>query len=241
MASSYLVSVPKLKGRENYEEWAFAAENFLILEGLSKSIEETVDTREATTSTPEQAAEDAKARAKLILTIDPKLYVHIRGSKNTRELWMTLKKMFDDSGFSRRISLLRHLISTRLVNCDSMGSYVTQVVETAQRLRGTGFNIDDEWIGSLLLAGLPDKFMPMIMAIEHSGIAITSDSIKTKLLDMEGDEVDSAGNAFYFKNKGAHYKPSTYPKKTGSAGGSHVSKSDSNARREIQCYKCKQN
>ena len=34
MASNYVVSVPKLKGRENYSEWCFAAENFLVLEGM---------------------------------------------------------------------------------------------------------------------------------------------------------------------------------------------------------------
>lgn len=66
-----------------------------------------------------------------------------------------------------------------------MTSYVTQIIDTAQKLSGTGFEINDQWTGSLLLAGLPDRFSPMIMAIEHSGILITADSIKTKLLDME--------------------------------------------------------
>ncbi|GBP23596.1 hypothetical protein EVAR_80212_1 [Eumeta japonica] len=36
-----------------------------------------------------------------------------------------------------------------------------------------------------LEAGLPEKFSPMIMAIEHSGIQVTTDAIKSKLLDME--------------------------------------------------------
>ena len=57
--------------------------------------------------------------------------------------------------------------------------------ENGQKLCGTGFNIDNKWIGSLLIAGLHDKFSPMIMAIEHWGITITMDSIKNKLLDME--------------------------------------------------------
>lgn len=33
-SSNYLISVPKLKGRENFSEWCFAAENFLVLEGM---------------------------------------------------------------------------------------------------------------------------------------------------------------------------------------------------------------
>lgn len=107
MSSNYIVSVPKLKGRENYSEWAFAAENFLILEGTFDYIKG---------SKPEEAAADAKTKAKLILTIDSSLYVHIKYSKDTKELWEKLKHLFDDSGFTRRIILLRTLISIRLEN-----------------------------------------------------------------------------------------------------------------------------
>lgn len=183
--SSYIASVPKLKGRENYDDWAFAVENFLILDGLQKCLD----------GTEEDTNKCAQARAKLILTIDASLYVHIKQTTKPKELLEKLQSMFSDSGFTRKISLLRLLISTRLEDCDNMASYVNQVVETSQRLRNTGFNIDDEWIGSLLLAGLPEKYAPMIMAIEHSGIAITADAIKTKLLDMEV-EVDKVGSAF---------------------------------------------
>ncbi|XP_072933025.1 uncharacterized protein [Epargyreus clarus] len=179
-SGSYLVNVPKLKGRENYDDWAFAARNFLILEGIDIDAI-PVDLSES---------EDRKAKAKLIMTIDPKLYVHIKNETKVKNLWQKLQKLFDDSGFTRKINLLRSLISIRLDNCESMTSYVSQIVETAQRLKGTGFEINEEWIGSLLLAGLPEKFAPMIMAIEHSGIAINSDVIKTKLLDMSSEVGD---------------------------------------------------
>lgn len=201
---NYVMNVPKLRGRENYSEWVFAAENFLILEGTQKFITRKPET------TGTEAADDEKARAKLILTIDASLYVHVKGVKTTFELWNTLKNLFDDSGFTRRITLLRNLISIRLENSTSMTEYVTKMVENGQKLSGTGFAISDEWIGSLLLAGLPEKYSPMIMAIEHSGIPITTDAIKTKLLDMEEknsnltrNETESAfaGTSSYHHNK----------------------------------------
>lgn len=43
MAANYVVNVPKLRGRENYDEWVFAAENFLILEGMMKCIKPEMD------------------------------------------------------------------------------------------------------------------------------------------------------------------------------------------------------
>lgn len=244
MTSSLLSNVPKLKGRENYDDWAFAVQNLLVLEDTDKYLKQ-----EAVTTDAAQSVADARGRAKLILTIDASLFVHIKETKTTKELWTKLKSLFDDSGFSRRITLLRHLINIRLEKCESMTSYVTQIVETSQRLNGTGFKINDDWVGSLLLAGLPDKFMPMIMAIEHSGVQISADSIKTKLLDMEnGDSIEVNGN-----DNAAFISRSWQKKKLGKVG--NISKhggptpniyapntSDSNDRtnKTITCFKCKQ-
>lgn len=244
MTSSLLSNVPKLKGRENYDDWAFAVQNLLVLEDTDKYLKQ-----EAVPTDAAQSVADARARAKLILTIDASLFVHIKETKTTKELWTKLKSLFDDSGFSRRITLLRHLINIRLEKCESMTSYVTQIVETSQRLNGTGFKINDDWVGSLLLAGLPDKFMPMIMAIEHSGVQISADSIKTKLLDMEnGDSIEVNEN-----DNAAFISRSWQKKKLGKVG--NISKhggptpniyapdtSDSNDRtnKTITCFKCKQ-
>lgn len=229
MTTNYIVSVPKLKGRENYSEWAFAAENFLVLEGMSDFIKsETIPAEIG-------AAGDAKTRAKLILTIDSSLYVHIKNVQTTHELWKKLKNLFDDSGFTRRISLLRSLISIRLESSASMTSYVTQIIETSQKLSGTGFNINDEWVASLLLAGLTEKYSPMIMAIEHCGIPLTADAIKTKLLDME--ESGNSGDSSAPSSSGAFasFKKNRNAGNTAIKDNAQMSKSKPKV---ITCYKC---
>lgn len=233
MTSNYIANVPKLKGRENYDDWCFAAQNVLVLEGMASAIEKQLP---ADTSTAAEKAEDAKAKAKLILTIDPSLYVHIKHATTTYELWNTLKKMFDDSGYSRKICLLRKLINIRLDSCDSMTQYVTQIVETGQRLQGTGFKLTDEWIGALMLAGLPEMYAPMIMAIEHSGIEVSADVIKTKLMDMCA-EVGNSGSENAFLAKG------TQRFKNGNTGGSHHRQSNETSNQNvkiIKCFNCKQ-
>lgn len=228
MAGSYIVNVPKLKGRENYDEWAFAAENFLMLEGVDIHKQESTDAI---------TADDKKAKAKLIMTIDSSIYVHIKNEQTVQGVWKRLKCLYDDSGFTRRISLLRQLISIRLEDCESMGTYVTQMVDTAQKLKGTGFQITDEWIGSLLLAGLRERFAPMIMAIEHSGMVISTDIIKSKLLDMSS-EVDSNGtnNAFLSKVRYGSKKANIADTQKTKMASSKSVKSV----KAIRCYKCKQ-
>ena len=238
MAVNYLNNVPKLIGREYFDEWSFAVENVFILEGLSKCLDDT----------EKDTILVAKAKAKLILTLDPSLFVHIKNAGTAKEVWTKLKQLYDDSGFTRKIGLLRNLISLRLENCDSMESYVNQVVDTSQKLRRTGFNIDENWIGSLLLAGLPEKFAPMIMAVEHSGIDITTDSIKTKLLDMQEDVARSSNGAFYARSKQQYSKNwkdgGSGTTKTKVSNTKNVNKENnddkSSEKSKIICYKCKQ-
>nr|CAI5853257.1 unnamed protein product [Callosobruchus analis] len=179
---NYLGSVQKLVGRENFDEWCSALENIFVLEGLAKCLD----------GTERDSVLVAKAKAKLILTIDPSLYLHIKDVGTCKEVWEKLCKLYQDTGFTRKIGLLRNLISLRLETCTSMENYIGQVIETSQKLIKTGFSIDGEWVGSLLLAGLPERYAPMLMAIEHAAIWISADSIKSKLLDMEVDGTNAA-------------------------------------------------
>ncbi|KAG5878055.1 hypothetical protein JTB14_021208 [Gonioctena quinquepunctata] len=110
-----------------------------------------------------------------------------------------------------------------------MEVYVTQIIETSRKLNRAGFKISEEWVGSLLLASSPEKFAPMIMAIELSGIEVTSDKMKSKLPDMETDgNTGKAGSAF--ANKG-------YFKKPGDGSTRMKKKKD---RSKLMCYRCEQ-
>lgn len=76
------------------------------------------------------------------------------------------------------------------------------------------------------------------MAIEHSGMSITTDAIKSKLLDMEPEhkEVDGAFAAF---QKYQHKKNGKSMVK-GNHDGGQMSKSNVTVNKQIKCYKCKQ-
>lgn len=50
------------------------------------------------------------------------------------------------------------------------------------RIERAGLKIADEIIASLMLAGLPDDYRSMVMAIENSTEKLTSDMVKTRLL-----------------------------------------------------------
>ncbi|KAG5881714.1 hypothetical protein JTB14_020635 [Gonioctena quinquepunctata] len=98
MAVNYLTSVPKLLGRQNFDEWSFAVENVLVLEGLNKCID----------GSEEDTTLIANAKAELVLTIDPTLCPHVEDATTAQEVWTKLKNIYDDSGFTRKIDLFEN-------------------------------------------------------------------------------------------------------------------------------------
>lgn len=170
------VPIERLLGRENYATWKVAVNAFLDLDDLWDNVVELND------GIPAEPDKDRKARNKLKLSIDPSCYTHIQNASTAAEIWKALADAFEDSGLTRRCGLLRKLIMTTYKMCGSMEKYVSEVVNTAHQLNNTGLRVDEEWVGMILLCGLPESYRPMIMALENSGMKITGDAIKTKLL-----------------------------------------------------------
>lgn len=197
MASSNgIPSIQKLLGRENYSTWVFAVQSYLEHEDLWESV----------LGTETDAKKLLKAKAKIVLLVDPINFVHIQTAASAKVMWDKLKTVFEDSGLTRRVGLLRTLIMTRLENCDTVEEYVNKIISTSHKLAGIGFEVSDEWIGTFLLAGLSDEYKPMIMGIESSGVKITGDSIKMKLLQDIHNEKQDGERAFY-SGKQRHNKP----------------------------------
>lgn len=195
MSQSFMPPIERLKGRDNYDNWKFAVQAYFECEGLWKCVE----------GTETDAAKLVKAKSKLILLIEPVNFVHVKSATTAQQVWDSLQQAFEDNGLTRRVGLLRTLTSTKLTDANSVDEYVNIIVLTAHKLRGIGMDISDEWIGTLLLSGLPDIYGPMIMGIESSGVKITTDSIKTKLLqdvrssDAKGEEVALYGKTTRWK------------------------------------------
>ena len=189
--------IERLIGRENYHTWSIAMEAVLQHEELWDTIK--APENGTLCQDPKKVA---KARAKLILYIDPLLYVHVQDMKTAKEAWDKLELAFKDTGLMRKISLLWDLTTTKLENCASIDEYVNIIITTAHKLNRINMEVNDEWIGALLLAGLPSSYKPMIMAIESSGIKITADAIKTKLLQeiKWGDNTGESREASYFSS-----------------------------------------
>lgn len=196
--------IQKLKGSENYHTWQFAITNLLAFNGLSKCIQTvkvaaTADTEETIACAEASAEKKEKAKAMIVLAVEQSIYVHINKCKDALSVWQTLQKLYEDNGLTRKIGLLRSLIQCRLEDCDNVQDFVDKVMSTANKLTGIGFDISNEWLGAILLAGLTDEYAPMIMTIESNNQEISADAIISKLMDIKTGKSGAAGEAFLAK------------------------------------------
>ncbi|KAK9692611.1 hypothetical protein QE152_g35041 [Popillia japonica] len=128
---SLLSTIEKLKGTENYSSWVFEVRAYLEHEGLWRCVtgEESDQTKltqaksRCVTGEESDQTKLTQAKSKLILLVDKINHHHILQSEDAKTIWNTLKEAFDDNGLTRRIGLLRSLLSTKLVDCASMDVY----------------------------------------------------------------------------------------------------------------------
>ncbi|KAK9687768.1 hypothetical protein QE152_g36012 [Popillia japonica] len=81
----------------------------------------------------------------------------------------------------------------------------------SQQLTTMGKPIDDEFLGVIMLQGLPQEYEPMVMALENSLTEITSNFVKLKLLQDEkwnSKQIEEGERALVSKPfKKSHKKP----------------------------------
>ncbi|GBP54699.1 hypothetical protein EVAR_42899_1 [Eumeta japonica] len=96
--SNSMMSIEKLTGRDNWASWSFVMKAYLQHEDLYECI-----LKEPLATDPNSVKQDIKAKSKLILLVDPILYVHIQDAENAKQVWESLAKAFEDSGLTRKV------------------------------------------------------------------------------------------------------------------------------------------
>lgn len=173
-SANSFAAVEKLSGMEDYKTWKFAMTMLLKHEDLWDYVTDKVITKDP--------KKDERAMAKICLMVQPSLYVHVHTAKSAKEAWDNLAKTFENRGLVGRLSLLRKLFSVKFEDFSDMSKYVSEIMTLSQKLTDMDAAIDDEFVGVILLSGLPSSFDPLVMTLESSEQKLTSEIVKTKLL-----------------------------------------------------------
>ena len=214
------ISIEKLHGASNFHTWKFAMLN--VLESLN--LEEAIQVTEAGAVKETKADKLRKAKNMIVLNIDSALYTHVSKYSSAHEIWVALERLYDDKGLGRKIGLLRNLISIRLESSGDMQTYIDGIVDVSNKLQGIGFDLTDDWLTSIVLAGLTEDYRPLIMGLEASGKDLSSDEVISKLID-NATETSGKETAFAATPHGKKNKPKkSWKRKCFNCGTEHLKK-----------------
>jgi hypothetical protein len=174
-----LPTTEKLEGCKNYSTWKTQMRYYL-------SHEELWDLTSIRPDTAENRKRDVRTLSKIGLLVQLQCLIYLEDAETTMDAWNALQSAYEDKGVNRRCMLLGKLFDVKLKNFNNIENYVTQVLKIAQEIVSTGKALDDDLIVTLLLRGLTPEYKPMRLALENSGVELTTDYIKMKQTTSRG-------------------------------------------------------
>uniref|UniRef100_A0A1I8NJG4 DUF4219 domain-containing protein n=1 Tax=Musca domestica TaxID=7370 RepID=A0A1I8NJG4_MUSDO len=198
MASALSFPFDKLRGRENFDTWKRQAKSYLILKNSWKIIENGL----AVDANEKDKENNEKALAEITLMVEPCNFAHIAKAKSAKKAWQALVSSYEDTGLTRKVELLKQLVQLKLSDCDNVDDYVNRMLMASMKVQQAGLKIDDELVASLMLAGLPEEFKSLVLAVENSKTQLNVDMVKNLLLqDAKFDGIKKEDAAFIAKKK----------------------------------------
>ena len=144
-------SIVKLNNT-NYQLWKFKLEMLLSKDDLWDMVNQ--DKPEEAPNSWEKR--DRQAKATISLMVEDDQLIHIRNKDSARGMWLALQKLHERSNLTSKLYLLRKLYKMRLTKGAVMRSYINQMLEIVEQLRGLGEELKDDHIAALLLCGIPE-------------------------------------------------------------------------------------
>jgi hypothetical protein len=181
---------------------------------------------------------EKKARGFLMLTVSDELMLHIRGLRDSKEIWNTLVEICKPRGIVAKWTIERKIKNWRYEDGEDIRKHVDQLKSWNLELATMGVKMDDSDFISHIINSLPESWFPWINSFMGSQASKSSDinsysvtpSDFTRILYEQYDRVqsqkESAEVALLAKRQNQNKSKSN----------SKQSKKDLS---DIECFNCK--
>lgn len=176
--------VEKLSDR-NYRTWKNEMKWFLRGKGLLDYALRTVEIGENASAADRKVHQtnDDKTMAAIGLSLEVDQQIHIEDCKTAHEAWRALEQIHEPKSRVRIMQLKKAFHHLQMKNDEHMSSYVARAKVAAVNLRDAGAEVRDEDLAYAILAGLPDSYENLNMALASlPDDKFTSTEIKRVLL-----------------------------------------------------------
>lgn len=137
---------------------------------------------------------DLKARADIILAINPSELSHIKHCKTSHEVWKKLHNVYQSKGPARKATLLKKLLFTKMTDGDNMLDHITNFFNIVDRLYEMEVVVAEDLLTILLLYSIPDSYENFRCAIETRDELPSPELLKIKLIEEFDARMEKQNN-----------------------------------------------
>jgi len=172
--------------------------------------------------------DDDEAVKHLIMnSIPDDIFNRVKGGKNAKEWWDTLKSISEGRSRSLRIDLGRKLQNTHCGDDDDVHAHFANLANIREQLAATGETVADLQYANILLASLPACYEMRVCALTTNADETGKDIDPARVIKHISDDYDkrmlSASNG----------------KKAEDQAFAATTQHDKRDKRNIECYNCK--
>lgn len=163
----------------NYNLWKMKMKAQLMRNGLWDVIEK----ESPSPVTASWTATDRKVYGTLLSALCVDQLANVTMCNMAKEVWSTLKDMYERKTFGTKLCLMRKLFSMRYTG-GPMRQHVTAVREMANQLSDVGEIVKLGYIVAVLMNSLPESYLPMVTILKgHKEEELTANYVAAKLED----------------------------------------------------------
>ncbi|BBG94303.1 hypothetical protein Prudu_002549 [Prunus dulcis] len=171
-------SILPIFGGGNYNFWKVKMRTILLSEGLWSFVERGLQEPEDLSQLPAAEIEkfeaevmkDAKALSKIQNGVTSDIFPRITRAKTAKEAWDTLEKEFqgDSKAITIKLQTLRReFYNMKMKESECIQDYASRLAEVVNQMRTLGEEISDQRVVEKILISLPEKYDPIVAAIEE--------------------------------------------------------------------------
>ena len=151
----------RLDGATNFISWNPRV--LLILEehDLLKFVNDKVPEPEVEEAKSQWRKCDAKERRILVDSVKDHSVLQILEKKKTRNMFKTLKNLFEHSSINVTLTLRNQLSNMKMIKFESIASYFMRITELRDKLRSNGDTIEEKELVMTTLNGLHHLGSPL--------------------------------------------------------------------------------
>ncbi len=174
----------------NYHFWKIRVQHVLALKDLEDFlVDDPPLAGDSSTALVETwKKRDKKAQAIIGLTLSDDLLDNVRDVNTTKEMWLTIKNVFERHTLLNKLSARRKLYTATKNESESVLKFSNRIRQLAATLETMNVKILDDEMAMTLLNGLPDEYRALISALDaldSDESSLNWEHVKSRVLQEE--------------------------------------------------------